>query len=271
MAWQHWVGKGSWGRRACVCMTSNASFSLLKYSLVKQNKQTRGRGRCVTWPGEIRWWMGRKQREWCKQDNFAVKYKHKPMLPDDSIYDYFYLSIKTIRTNVIGNQISLVNKKKFFIDLVPLYVLEMQTQRQRAEVLLCLTAWCIFEVIVFFHDPDESRLCLSVGNSGKWVFCVNWTIIMSLVHHGKCPFQSLSRRRRTPKLLACPSVIQHCCPVTVPASPVTRLVWWDRNCVHFPPLLTPFSLFFLPFPSSSCFSFLFFPSLVFSQALTLLM
>lgn len=211
------------------------------------------------------------KKEWCKQDNFAVKYKHKPMLPDDSIYDYFYLSIKTIRTNVIGNQISLVNKKKFFIDLVPLYVLEMQTQRQRAEVLLCLTAWCIFEVIVFFHDPDESRLCLSVGNSGKWVFCMNWTIIMSLVHHGKCPFQSLSRRRRTPKLLACPSVIQHCCPVTVPASPVTRLVWWDRNCVHFPPLLTPFSLFFLPFPSSSCFSFLFFPSLVFSQALTLLM
>lgn len=83
------------------------------------------------------------------------------MLPDDSIYDYFYLSIKTIRTNVIGNQISLVNKKKFFIDLVPLYVLEMQTQRQRAEVLLCLTAWCIFEVMVFFHDPDESRLSVS--------------------------------------------------------------------------------------------------------------
>lgn len=52
------------------------------------------------------------KKEWCKQDNFAVKYKHKPMLPDDSIYDYFYLSIKNIRTNVIGNQISLVNKKK---------------------------------------------------------------------------------------------------------------------------------------------------------------
>lgn len=104
------------------------------------------------------------KKEWCKQDNFAVKYKHKPMLPDDSIYDYFYLSIKTIRTNVIGNQISLVNKKKFFIDLVPLYVLEMQTQRQRAEVLLCLTAWCIFEVMVFF---PWSRWIKALSVSGE--------------------------------------------------------------------------------------------------------
>lgn len=102
------------------------------------------------------------KKEWCKQDNFAVKYKHKPMLPDDSIYDYFYLSIKTIRNNVIGNQISLVNKKRFFVDLVPLCVLEMQTQRQRAEVLLCLAAWCIFEVIVF------SMIQMNQGSVCQW-------------------------------------------------------------------------------------------------------
>lgn len=76
--------------------------------------------------------------------------------------DYFYLSIKTIRTNLIGNQISLVYKKRFFIDLVPLYVLEMQTQRQRAEVLLCLTAWCIFEVIVF------SMIQMNQGSVCQW-------------------------------------------------------------------------------------------------------
>lgn len=76
--------------------------------------------------------------------------------------DYFYLSIKTIRTNVIGNQISLVNKKRFFVDLVPLCVLEMQTQRQRAEVVLCLAAWCIFEVIVF------SMIQMNQGSVCQW-------------------------------------------------------------------------------------------------------
>lgn len=39
----------------------------------------------------------------------------------------------------------------------------------------------------------------------------------------KLHFGLEGRRRRSPKLLACPSVIQHCCPVTVPALPVIRL------------------------------------------------
>lgn len=52
--------------------------------------------------------------------------------------DYFYCSQ---HCDWQSNQ--SCKQKKFIIDLVPLYVLEMQTQR--AEVLLCLTAWCILK------------------------------------------------------------------------------------------------------------------------------
>lgn len=261
MAWQHWVGKGSWGRRACVCMTSDASFSPSEIQFGKAKQANwRKRKMChMAWGDKMM--DGKKtKKEWCKQDNFAVKYKHKPMLPDDSIYDYFYLSIKAIRTNVIGNQISLVNKKKILCRSGSFVCVRNADTKTKSRSSLMPRSLVHLWSDSFFHDPDESRLCLPVG---KWVFCVNWTIVTSF-HYGKCPFQSLSRRRRTPKLLAWPSVIQHCCPVTVPASPVTRLMGPKRRPLS-PPLLTPFSLFFLPFPSSSCFSFLFSPPPLFSH------
>ncbi len=46
-------------------------------------------------------------------------------------------------------------------------------------------------------------------------------------------FSLKGRRRRSPKLLAGPSVIQHCCPVTIPASPVIHHGWWD--CAEWHP------------------------------------
>lgn len=68
----------------------------------------------------------------------------------------------------------------------------------------------------------------------------------------KLHFSLKGRRTRSPKLLACPSVIQHRCPVTVPALPVVRLRLMGQCGVAstLPLLLLPAPLHLFPPPSA---------------------
>lgn len=66
------------------------------------------------------------------------------------------------------------------------------------------------------------------------------------------------RRRRSPKLSAWPSVIQHCCPVAIPASHLSSIMAdrTEQSGIHIPSAAPPnFSAFvFFLFPLLSIFS-----------------
>lgn len=135
-----------------------------------------------------------------------------------------------------------------------LFVEEINTDRDKEQHFSLVppgletsVAW-VFEVVVSLWSTHESGFLSANGELSQMGFMHGLDCLpVPGPSWEKLHFSLKGRRRRSPELLASPSVMQHCCPVTIPALPVIRL-WLTGQCrvASTPPLRllpTPLHLF----------------------------